>query len=133
MTLLGAHHIPKAIATSTGRTEASQSLGPLAARLEVIACGEEVPQGKAAPDVYLRADALLEVAPGRCLALEDSINGRRAASDAGMIVVMIPDLRDAPADETYLCESLNVSAAEIASALACGPGDNSSCDRNISQ
>ncbi len=130
LNLLDAHHIPKAIATSTRRSKALQSLGPLAVRFDVIACGDEVPQGKPAPDVYLRAAAILDVAPRRCLALEDSIHGLQSASSAGMIVVMIPDLLDAPPDAPYVCGSLDGVAAEMESALACDPNCNSLIDRS---
>jgi HAD superfamily hydrolase (TIGR01509 family) len=52
---------------------------------------EEVAQGKPAPDVYLEAALRLEVAPGRCAAIEDSENGIRSARSAGMRVVAIPN------------------------------------------
>ena len=52
---------------------------------------EEVAHGKPAPDVYLEAAARLEVAPERCAAIEDSENGIRSASSAGMRVVAIPN------------------------------------------
>lgn len=40
--------------------------------------------GKPAPDVYLRAAAVLGVAPESCTAFEDSSSGVRAASSAGI-------------------------------------------------
>jgi HAD superfamily hydrolase (TIGR01509 family) len=49
-----------------------------------IISGEEVPQGKPAPDVYLEAAAALGVQPADCVVLEDSRNGVRAAKAAGM-------------------------------------------------
>ncbi len=52
---------------------------------------EEVAHGKPAPDVYLEAVARLEVAPEHCAAIEDSENGMRSASSAGMRVVAIPN------------------------------------------
>lgn len=47
--------------------------------------------GKPAPDVYLRAAQEVGVEPGRCLALEDSANGARAAVAAGMTCYAVPD------------------------------------------
>jgi beta-phosphoglucomutase-like phosphatase (HAD superfamily) len=44
------------------------------------------------PDPFLLAAERLGVAPEFCLALEDSHNGVGAASAAGMMTVMVPDL-----------------------------------------
>ena len=51
-----------------------------------------VTEAKPSPEIYLKACAALEVPPDKALALEDSYNGIRSAHDAGMKVVMIPDL-----------------------------------------
>jgi beta-phosphoglucomutase-like phosphatase (HAD superfamily) len=56
-----------------------------------------VARGKPHPDVFLLAAERLGVAPERCLAVEDSSHGVRAAHAAGMHVAMVPDLV-APAD-----------------------------------
>ncbi|MGC0418939.1 HAD family hydrolase [Embleya sp. AB8] len=44
----------------------------------------EVAHGKPAPDVFLHAAARMGVAPERCVVVEDSLNGLRAARAAGM-------------------------------------------------
>jgi beta-phosphoglucomutase-like phosphatase (HAD superfamily) len=54
--------------------------------------------GKPAPYPCLTAAERLGVEPGRCLALEDSHNGSRSASAAGMMTIMVPDLLE-PTDE----------------------------------
>ena len=54
-------------------------------------CGDEVPRGKPAPDAYLRAAALLGLAAGRCLAIEDSVTGTAAAEGAGCPVLVVPN------------------------------------------
>lgn len=46
---------------------------------------------KPAPDVYLTAARRLGVDPTKCLALEDTINGARAAVAAGMTTFVVPD------------------------------------------
>ena len=46
----------------------------------------EVPKGKPAPDLFLHAAAKMNVAPGRCLVIEDSELGVRAGLAAGMEV-----------------------------------------------
>lgn len=59
--------------------------------IDVIASGEEVINGKPAPDVFLLATKRLGVKPNECLVLEDSIFGIEAAYRAKMYPVMIPD------------------------------------------
>jgi HAD superfamily hydrolase (TIGR01509 family) len=56
----------------------------------IIASGFHVPRGKPAPDVYLHAANLLGATPSACLALEDSLNGAKAAHAAQMRTVAIP-------------------------------------------
>ncbi|HET6790743.1 MAG TPA: hexitol phosphatase HxpB, partial [Actinomycetota bacterium] len=60
------------------------SLGGLAARFDVVVSGEDEELGKPDPAVFLSAARRLEVLPERCLVVEDSINGVRAAKAAGM-------------------------------------------------
>ncbi|QPZ38228.1 HAD family hydrolase [Paramicrobacterium chengjingii] len=52
-----------------------------------ICSAEDVPDGKPAPDVYLKAAETLGVAPERCIAVEDSNVGVQAARAAGMTVL----------------------------------------------
>jgi beta-phosphoglucomutase-like phosphatase (HAD superfamily) len=91
---LDASSLPRAVATSTPRLNAEQKLTKvgLLDRFHGLVGGDEVAAGKPAPDPYLKAAALLNVDPARCLALEDSPNGLRAARAAGMTVIMVPDL-----------------------------------------
>jgi len=56
----------------------------------VVLSTEDVPAGKPAPDVYLAVAERLGVEPGHCVAVEDSSNGVRSASAAGMAVVAVP-------------------------------------------
>ena len=68
---------------------------PAAARpdraFEVTVSSEEVAHGKPAPDVYLEAARRLGVDPARCIAVEDSASGIRAAHAAGMRVIAYPN------------------------------------------
>jgi beta-phosphoglucomutase-like phosphatase (HAD superfamily) len=106
LVLLERARIPKAVATSTVRAKALVSLGALADRFQALACGDEVVDGKPAPDIYLLAARRLGIDPQDALALEDSLPGVAAARAAHMPVIMIPDLV-APADPPeFLCASL---------------------------
>lgn len=64
----------------------------------LLASAEDVPMGKPAPDVYLLAAEKLGANPANCLALEDSVNGAKAARSAGMRTVAIPGHEFSPAD-----------------------------------
>ena len=52
-----------------------------------IFSSDHVANGKPAPDLFLHAAAQIKVAPKQCLVVEDSVNGIRAASAAGMLPV----------------------------------------------
>lgn len=58
---------------------------------------EQVEHGKPSPEVYEAVAAELEVSTNRCVAVEDSSNGLRSASAAGMRTVAIPHPRYPPA------------------------------------
>ncbi|MGI9372682.1 MAG: HAD family hydrolase [Hyphomicrobiales bacterium] len=51
-----------------------------------IYSGDDVENGKPAPDLFLHAAAQIGHAPGNCIAIEDSANGVRSAVAAGMTV-----------------------------------------------
>jgi beta-phosphoglucomutase-like phosphatase (HAD superfamily) len=74
----------------------------------VTISSEEVARGKPAPDVYLEAARRLGIAPGRCVAIEDSANGLRAADAAGMAVVAVPNPHYPPG-----ADALELSAASV--------------------
>lgn len=91
---LDARGVPKAVATSTICELAMEKLelAGLRARFETIVCGDQVPKGKPAPDVYREAVARIDADPARCIALEDSEIGLRAAHAAGLTCIVVPDL-----------------------------------------
>jgi HAD superfamily hydrolase (TIGR01509 family) len=60
---------------------------------------EEVERGKPAPDVYLEAAGSLGLEARSCAAIEDSENGIRSASAAGMRVIAIPNRVFKPSEE----------------------------------
>jgi HAD superfamily hydrolase (TIGR01509 family) len=60
--------------------------------VEVIVCAGETEQGKPFPDPFLKAAALLAVAPEDCLVFEDGEAGTIAAEAAGMKWIRIDQL-----------------------------------------
>jgi len=56
----------------------------------VIACGDQVAAKKPAPDIYQLALQTLGIGPDRAVAFEDSPNGLRAATGAGLWTVVTP-------------------------------------------
>lgn len=55
-----------------------------------LCSGDEVPNGKPAPDVFLLAAERLGEKPSECLVIEDTFNGVCAAKAAGMMCIAIP-------------------------------------------
>ena len=90
---------PLGLASSSNRPliDLVLELTGLASSFTATVSSEEVASGKPAPDVYLAAAAALGVDPGRCVAVEDSSNGLRAAASAGMSVIALPNQAFPPA------------------------------------
>jgi HAD superfamily hydrolase (TIGR01509 family) len=97
--------IPRAIATSSSHRTVERHLTKhnLMERFDVIIGHGDYECGKPAPDPFLKAAERLGVAPSLCLALEDSHNGIRSASSAGMMTIMVPDLLEATGEIRALC------------------------------
>jgi HAD superfamily hydrolase (TIGR01509 family) len=103
-----------AVATSSVSASARPFLDrhQLTGFFEVIVTGEEVKDGKPAPDIYLFAADKLGIRIDACLVVEDALPGVAAAKAANMRVAAIPDTRfvDAAAYEKeadYVLGSLN--------------------------
>lgn len=94
MNYLESENIPKVVATSTKTYRAIEKLekSGIAHRFSTIIGGDQIVNGKPAPDIYLKAAHYLSILPAHCLALEDSPNGVKAAWAADMQVVQIPDI-----------------------------------------
>jgi HAD superfamily hydrolase (TIGR01509 family) len=79
---------------------------------------EEVARGKPEPDVYIEAARRLEATPERCVAVEDSTNGIRSASAAGMRVVAVPRPDFPPSAEALrVADAVLTSLGELEPAL----------------
>ncbi len=91
---LDTRSIRRAVATSTDSAIAARQLSRagLMSRLNAIVGGDQVKNGKPAPDIFLQAAARLGYRPADCIVVEDSQPGICAACDAGMKVIWVPDL-----------------------------------------
>ncbi len=98
---LSRHQYKTVVATSTAAERTNHYFEMTGFRhfFDSIICGDSVTNRKPAPDIYIKACGKIHVAPGQCLALEDSPIGILAAHRAGMRPVMIPDLMQ-PDEET---------------------------------
>jgi HAD superfamily hydrolase (TIGR01509 family) len=115
--------LPLAVASSANRPliDAVLDGAGLADAFRTTVSSEEVPRGKPAPDVYLEAVRRLGVAPERAAAIEDSSNGLRSASAAGLRVVALPNRRYPPApDALALADAVAASHAELTLELVRG-------------
>lgn len=91
---LKAHGMRIALATSTVRELAEDRLDMvgLTGYFDEKVCGDEITEGKPAPDIYLKACEKLGVSPEDAVGVEDSINGVIASDTAGLYTVMVVDL-----------------------------------------
>jgi beta-phosphoglucomutase len=81
-----------ALASSADPVKIEANLGIIAlppADWHAITTGEEVEHKKPAPDLFLAAARKLDLAPGRCVVIEDAVNGIEAAKAAGMRCVAV--------------------------------------------
>jgi len=88
--------LPRAVCTSSSHETVQRNLGGhgLIERFDAIIARGDYENGKPDPEPFLKAAAALDADPHACLALEDSHNGVRAASSAGMMTIMVPDMLD---------------------------------------
>ena len=84
-----------AVATSSVSASARPFLDrhQLTGFFEAVVTGEQVEQGKPAPDIYLCAADKLGIPADACLVIEDALPGVAAAKAAKMCVAAIPDKR----------------------------------------
>ena len=93
---LDKHNIPQAIASSSSRRHFEMKTVNHQSWLKLLSSttlGDDpaIKQGKPAPDIFLLAAKRLNANPEECLVFEDSIAGMKAATAAGMSVVVVPD------------------------------------------
>ncbi len=102
-----------AVATSTRRESAYRTLHIIGVweYLSAVAFGDEVANGKPAPDIFLKAAADLGLDSSECVVIEDSINGIKAGYNAKIPVIHVPDTiaidDEIKAQTAVICKDLN--------------------------
>ncbi|GBU27607.1 hypothetical protein R84B8_01141 [Treponema sp. R8-4-B8] len=91
---LSAAKIPFAVATSSRTATATNMLSKagIIDRFAALTCGEEVKNGKPAPDIFLLAAEKLGQPPSACVGFEDSPPGLLGLHAAGIRSIFIKDL-----------------------------------------
>ena len=86
------------VASSGSRSRVDSLLKQLELRkhFRAIVTGDEVPQGKPDPALFLKAAQALQIDPCELLAVEDAVSGVRAARAAGMRCLGIAEGERAP-------------------------------------
>ena len=85
--------IMKAIASSSGKDYIKLVMSSLDIKkyFDVIVSGQNIRRGKPYPDIFLKTAKQLRIKPKYCCVLEDSENGVKAAKNANMKVIVIPN------------------------------------------
>lgn len=107
--------VKTALASSTRKAVVVKELeeGGLLSYFDRVVGGDMVSRSKPEPDIFLKACESLGVEPGRAFAIEDSPNGIRAASRAGMKPVMVPDLASPTEEMESLSHIILPSLGEV--------------------
>jgi HAD superfamily hydrolase (TIGR01509 family) len=120
-------HLPIAVVSNAERPNIEFVLEGAGLRdcFRAVVDGAQTIHPKPAPDIYLRAAALLGTAPANCVVLEDSLAGVRAACSAGMRVIGVTTTLDQlPGTEFTVADLRDPRlSAWLASALPCNPPD----------
>ena len=90
--------IPVGLATSRPKERAFLFLNKVGIldKFTAITCGDEIKNGKPAPDIFLLTAERLGQSPSTCVGFEDSTAGLKALAAAGMRSIFIKDLIDPP-------------------------------------
>jgi HAD superfamily hydrolase (TIGR01509 family) len=111
--------VKKIVVTSTFHQTALRWLGnaDILHYFDFVLGGDQVLNGKPNPEIYLTACQRLNEKPSNCLALEDSDNGVLSATDAGLVVIQVPDLIQPSTKIRFLGHRIVKSLNEVETVL----------------
>lgn len=90
---LRAESMPRAVVSSSSHHWVDgwlERLG-MAGYFDAVVCRGDAPRIKPAPDLFLEAARRFGALPADCLVVEDSLNGLKAAKEAGMTAWAVPN------------------------------------------
>ena len=92
-----------AVASSSGMKRIISSVKKLNVSEEIncVVSGQDLRKPKPEPDIFLKTAEELGVLPEECIVIEDSLNGMKAAKNAGMICVMYENQSLGVQDSSY--------------------------------
>lgn len=111
--------VKMAVASSNSISQIRENMTAVGAMdyFSVLMGGNEIENGKPAPDIFLLAAERLGLPPTDCYVFEDGINGVRAGVAAGCKTVMIPDGNEAN-DEMYeICAGVYEDLIQVKEAI----------------
>ena len=82
-----------------------------------IVSGDQITNGKPAPDIFLRTAERIGLNPEDCYIIEDSLNGIRAAHAAGGKPIMVIDLIQPTEEIRGLCLAVTDNLLEAAEVI----------------
>ena len=107
------------LASSTSKESVFRQLKKLQVfdYFETLTTGDMVVHSKPDPEIYRLACKSINTAPENCVAIEDSPNGIKSASAAGLSVIMIPDRIQPDKEIRQICWKILPSLKEISGIL----------------
>ena len=120
---LAARALPMAIATSTLSPFAEDRLrhAGLLDFFAVVVTRSDVTRPKPNGQAFMLAAERLGLDPRDCIAVEDSPNGLRAAADAGMMALLVPDLVPPSDDAATLAHAILPDLAAVCALIDAAP------------
>lgn len=107
------YNIVLATSSIRKRAEIILSQNGILDKFSAIACGDQVKNGKPAPDIFLKGMELVNANPENTLVLEDSSSGILAARNANVRVICVPDLKAPTEEAKAICQCLLNNLEEV--------------------
>ena len=107
--------IPQAVATSTAHDTACKKLANADMKqfFEHVVGGDQVQEGKPAPEIFHKAGSLIKVPSNRLIVVEDSGPGIQGAAAAQTTPILVPDLVQYGPEITSLAHRIFLNLWEL--------------------